>query len=104
MPISVRAKQFLPFDAVKGLREALKKKESVPEARHELSEELALELNEKMQKIQKGVNVTVTYYYIDTYIQLTGTVMQFDPVFRTLEVDETVIDIDDILDLMLEDE
>ena len=101
MPISERAKQFLPFDAVKGLREALKKKEMVSESRHEVSEELAMELNEKIQAIQKGSTVTVTYYYIDAYIQLTGTVIHFDPVFRTLEIDDIVIEIDDILDLDL---
>lgn len=103
MPIADRAKQFLPFAAVKGLPEALAKKEKVTSARVEVSEELAMELDEKMQHIHLGTTVTVTYFDCETYIQLTGTIVQIDTIFRTLQIDDTIIAIDDILDLALED-
>ena len=40
-----RAKQFLPFDALKGLQEALKEKEIEYEERKELSEETLNDLD-----------------------------------------------------------
>lgn len=99
MPISERAKQFLPFAAVKGLTEALAKKEKVPVPKVEMSEELATELNEKIHRIKKGMTVTVTYFYYDEYIQLSGIVVHLDDIFRTLRIGGTKIEFDDILDV-----
>lgn len=103
MPIADRAKQFLPFAAVKGLPEALAKKEKVAIAKVEVSEELAMALDEKMQHIHVGTTVTVTYFDGDVYIHLTGAVIGIDIVFRTLQVKESIIALDDILDLTLEE-
>jgi len=102
MPVSERAKQFLPFAAVKGLPEALAKKEIVSIAKVEISEEVAMELDEKMHRIQNGETITVTYYDSGTYVQLTGAVVQIDPIFRTLQIEDTFIEMDDILDLALD--
>lgn len=100
MPIPERAKQFLPFAAVKGLTEALAKKEKVPVPKIDMTEELAAKLNEKMQHIQKGATVTITYFCDDEYIQLTGRVVQADDVFHRLQIDDTKIEFDDILDVV----
>jgi hypothetical protein len=97
MPISERAKQFLPFAAVKGLNEALEKKEKVLLSKTEMSEDLALELNEKIHNIKKGSIVTITYFFADDFITLTGTVQQIDSAYRTIQIDDTSIDMDDIL-------
>lgn len=104
MPISERAKQFLPFAAVKGLPEALAKKERIPEIKVEMTEALAMALDEKLRRIQKGDRVTVTYYHTDAYVKLTGAVDHIDPIFRTLQIDDTMIEIDDLLDLDLMNE
>ena len=50
MPIEDRAKQFMPFAALKGLPEALaaKEKDTVPKI--ELSGEMAEELDQKMHE------------------------------------------------------
>jgi len=103
MPIADRAKQFLPFAAVKGLPEALAKKEKVTIAKVEVSEELAMELDEKMHRIQNGTTVTATFFDSGAYVKLTGTVNQIDTVFRKLQIDDAIIEIDDILDLALEE-
>ena len=42
-----RAKQFLPFDALKGLQEALREKEIEYEEKKDLSEDTLNELNNK---------------------------------------------------------
>ena len=103
MPIAERAKQFLPFAAVKGLPEALAKKEKVLESKIELSEEQAGALNEKIHFIQKGTKVTVTYFEIDKYVELTGTVFKVDSIFRTLLVEDYMIEIDDIIKIEIMD-
>ena len=41
MSMSNRAKQFVPFDALKGFQEAVRKKEKMPVPRKELAEEKA---------------------------------------------------------------
>jgi hypothetical protein len=99
MPLSERAKQFLPFAAVKGLTEALMKKEKVPVPKVEISEEMAEELNEKIHRIPKGMTVTVTYFCDDEYIQLTGMVDQLDVIYRTIQIGDAKISFDDILDV-----
>ena len=49
-----RAKQFLPFDALKGLQEALREKEIEYEEKKELSEESLDDLQKEFNKIEKG--------------------------------------------------
>lgn len=101
MPIAERAKQFLPFAAVKGLTEALARKEKVPVSKVDMTEELAANLNEKISHIQKGSIVTVTYFCDDEYIHMTGRVAHSDDTFHRLQIDDTMIEFDDILDIDL---
>ena len=58
-----RAKQFLPFDALKGLQEALRKKERELEnvERIELSEESLEELENKFNRIKQGDMINIKY-------------------------------------------
>ena len=56
-----RAKQFLPFDALKGLQEALREKEIEYEEKIELSEESLTELENEFNKIEKGSYVKIRY-------------------------------------------
>lgn len=99
MQVSERAKQFLPFAAVKGLPEALAKKEKIPVSKIEISEETAMILNKKINCIQKGASVMITYFCIDTYIHLTGTVLQLDSIFRTFQIEDKIVHLDDIVDI-----
>ena len=48
-----RAKQFVPFAALKGYEEALRAKEKIVVEKIELSEEKKAELDYKLQQIQK---------------------------------------------------
>ena len=54
MAAADRAKQFLPFAALKGLPEALAKKERVAVPKIVLSEDMAEELDRKIQEIVPG--------------------------------------------------
>lgn len=54
MPIADRAKQFMPFAALKGLPEALSAKEKITVPQIELDPEMADELDRKMHPPKKG--------------------------------------------------
>ncbi|WP_024347527.1 YolD-like family protein [Lacrimispora indolis] len=86
MDRSSRAKQFMPFDALKGVREAVGEKEQIIVPEHDLSEEKKEELDWKLRQIQIRDIVTVEYFMGREYVQVTGMVTRIDDVSRTLEI------------------
>ena len=60
----------MPFDALKGLKEALKAKEEklTRVAKRELSEEQQENLSEVITQLEKGMLVKATFYYKGTWI------------------------------------
>lgn len=69
-----RAKQFLPFDAMKGLKEAIHLKEYEHEkiTMGELSEEKANEISSLLSSLKKGDYVFVTYFEDGYYHKMEG--------------------------------
>ena len=63
-----RAKIFLPFDALKGFREALKEKEKVIVPKIELSEEETDRLSRLLLKIEKRMMVKIVYFKDGEYL------------------------------------
>lgn len=57
-----RAKQFLPFDALKGFQKALREKEIEYVEKKELSQEILEEISETLKTIEKGDTIKVVYY------------------------------------------
>lgn len=57
-----RAKQFMPFDALKGFQEALREKERVRVPKRILSEEEREELNRELSRIGKMDMVEAEYF------------------------------------------
>ena len=102
MPRSRRAKQFMPFDALRGLKEAIAAKERVIEPRRYPSEDAIAEINEKLLGLHKGQIVTVVYYgiYEQIYLQLTGPVTKVDPYWHHLQVGNTTIEFPEIDQLL----
>ena len=86
MDRSSRAKQFMPFDALKGVREAVGEKEQIIVPERDLSEEKKEELDWKLRQIQIRDIVTVEYFMGREYVQVTGMVTRIDDVSRTLEI------------------
>lgn len=95
-----RAKQFMPFSALKGLEEALAEKEKIVVPRIELSEDSAVELDRKMHTLERGKMVTVVYYHKDEYLKLTGVVAKIDEDSRILQIVNTKISFEDIFDIV----
>ena len=99
MPVSDRAKQFMPFSALKGLDEALRAKEKIVVPKVELSPEMAEELDYKMHLIEKGKMVTVIYFSNGEYVKVTRLVARIDETSRVIQIVNTKVRFDDILDI-----
>jgi len=100
MPVSERAKQFMPFAALKGLPEALAQIERAHTAtsKKELSEEMAADLNHNLLSLYPGQQATIYYYQAGHEQQITGTVTKIDSTFRYLLLDGKLrIAFDDLL-------
>ena len=99
MPVSDRAKQFMPFSALKGLDEALRTKEKIVVPKVELSPEMAEELNYKMHLLEKGKVTTIIYFSSGEYVKVTGLVARIDQTSRVIQIVNTKIRFDDIFDI-----
>ena len=102
MPAKTRAKQFMMFDAMKGLTEAIAAKERQCYLQKELTEDRIEELNRKLLELQAGDMVTLRYYcqYAKVYTKLTGKITKVDTFWKALQIDGKTIEfceIDDII-------
>ena len=97
-----RAKQFMPFAALKGYSEALRKKEKVVVPRAEVSEEYAEVLDRKLRKIKKKDIVTIIYFHNGEYLKKTGMVARIDETARILKIVNAKIGFEDIFDIKQE--
>ena len=100
---SDRAKQFMPFDAMKGLKEALREREE----RHNrvdkriLSDENIQKISNQLQRLSVGDCISVTCYRGFHEIVLSGKLTQIDFAFKFIYVDDEKILFDDIYDIKI---
>jgi len=95
-----RARQFLPFDALKGLQEAIKEKEICYIDKIELSEELQEELDIKLSQIEKGDKIYLKYYKNRQYIEKIGIVKEISQIKKKIILqDDVKISVSDILEI-----
>ena len=92
-----RAKIFLPFDALKGLREALREKERILVDKKILSIEEKEKISKKLIQIKKGMIIKVVYFENNEYIELEGMVSNIDFVYKKLIIVKKEIYFTDIL-------
>lgn len=116
MPVTDRAKIFMPFAALKGYEEAIEAKQKIVVPRIELSEEskeyLDLQLFKIDQLLLTGQHpiITVVYFQMDKsnkedggeYIQFTGMVSKLDRTARIIQIVDKRLRLDDIY--QIEDE
>ena len=94
-----RAKQFMPFAALKGYPDALRRKEKIVVERQELSDEYKEELDYKLRQIRKNDMVTVVYYCKGEYLKVTGMVSRIDETARVLKIVNTRISFEDLYEI-----
>lgn len=95
-----RAKQFVPFDALKGFREALAAKERVVLSKAALSEEALGELDHRLKQTIPGSILSVIYFHEGEYLKICGMVSGIDNAKRILTIVNTPIPFDDIYDIL----
>ena len=97
-----RAKLFIPFDALKGLKEALREKEKVLCEKKELTEEEIEEISFTLKQINKRDIVKVKYFASNEYLFLQGMVSSIDFTLKKIKVIKTITNFDDILNIEIE--
>ena len=99
---SDRAKQFMPFDALKGLREALNLKEYEHERciKGDISEEKIREMTNLLINAEKGCLVEVTYFIDGHYKKISGK-LKLNTEFKQIKVGEQSLFLDDIFDIKM---
>ena len=98
-----RAKQFMPFAALKGFETLLSAVARPKEARVELSEDQIDELNKVLQTIHCGEWVRIVYYNKQRYTELIGAVDMISEQLQILSVQGTVIPFRHIKELNMYD-
>lgn len=94
-----RAKQFLPFEALKGFKEAIKMIENKGDTKKELSEDNKNDINNTLKKLDKGNKVKVKYYYLTEYIEVISNFLKIDEITKVLYLKDTKINIEDIISI-----
>ncbi len=94
-----RAKQFLPFAALKGYPAALRRKEKIIVPKVEFSEDYQEQLDGKLRQIRVQDVVTAVYFREGEYLKVTGMVSRIDRTARVLKIVNTKIPFDDLYDV-----
>ena len=94
-----RARQFMPFAALRGYYDLIRRQERVREPKHELTEEEAERLSQKLVHVRRGDLVRIRHYDGDAYVWTEGMVSRIDLDLRFVAVVKRRIPFDDILDI-----
>lgn len=96
-----RAKQFMPFDAMKGLQEALRDREEKHNRvdRRERGEDALNALAIEITRLERGDKIKILYYHSFHEIEKVGTVEKIDMVYRYIVFAGEKIVFDDIYEL-----
>lgn len=94
-----RAVQFMPFDALKGFREALEQVEKFTEDKKEFCDDYFYVLNQKINKLKIGEKVLIKHYYELEYIETISVIKRIDKVYKKIYLVNSIIEIDDIIDI-----
>lgn len=101
--MSDRARQFMPFSALKGFGELVREKERIVVAKKELSVDDAEELSRKISSLEKGTMAKITHFCRGEYLVTEGILTGIDFTFRNLTIVKTRISFDDISEISVEE-
>ena len=99
--MSNRAEQFLAFDALKGLKEALREKEKIKVDKKDVSDEDSYTINQTLTKIKKYMIAKVVYNREGEYIQVEGIVSKIDKVYKKIVIVKEEINFNDIISISI---
>jgi len=98
-----RAAQFLPFDALNGLQEELRKREEIHSRveKIEIPEEKLAEISSTLFKVEKDCLAEITFYYCGHYVTVKDRVENKNTAYGFLVVNGSKIYFDDIYDIKI---
>ncbi len=103
MPISERAKQFMPFSALKGLNEALAEKELRYDEMPHLTDEEVDSINNTLAKIKPHDSIILDFNRFGRNRHIEGAVQRYDTALRAIEVNSVQISFDEIYNIILKE-
>ena len=100
-----RAKQFLPFDALKGLHEEMRKREELisREEKRQLLDEEIENLSTELVKLRKGDVVELVFFHLGHTIKLKGEITCKNLTFKYIIIQDIKIFFDDMYSLKIVD-
>lgn len=100
-----RAKQFLPFDALNGFREELKKREAKLKKveKIEFCDESLNNLQKKFDRVSVGKKVTGIYFKNGKYLKFKGTVSKINYTKKAIYFGEEEMFLEDIAEIKVMD-
>lgn len=95
-----RAKQFMPFDALKGLSDALRMKEYEVERvnKGDLTEEKIVEISKTLREIKKTDIVEIKYFCDGHYLTCVGKA-SLDVSKNIIKCNKIEVDFNDVMDI-----
>ncbi len=98
MDVRLRAKIFIPFEPLKGFRQALAERERLANvtSRRDLSQEQREEISAKLSALSPGDMVRVSHYVEDHYELTVGQVVRVSVPDGTITVEKTTIRFGDL--------
>ena len=99
MSRSDRAKQFMPFAALRGYEQMVKNCKVIPCEKKYLTEEEAQNLSDIALKIKKGDIIKVQYYKDNGYTFIEGAVTFIDLAVKKISIIKTEISFDNIISI-----
>lgn len=94
-----RAKQFMPFAALKGYYDIIREKQKILEPKKELAEFEIQNISNKLSQLRKGMIAKIKYYNFDSYTTFEGMISNIDFTFKNITIIKTKIKFDDILEI-----
>jgi hypothetical protein len=83
-----RAKQFVPFDALKGLQEELRIREErrTRVKKKTLSEDQIAKISRVLGRVEQGSNVAICLYSKGHYITIEGYVTEINQIYEYIKI------------------
>ena len=96
-----RAKQFMPFDALKGLQEELRRREEMHSRveKKVLSDDQMENISAELNKIQKGSKIIITFYDNGHYVTIEAMVAEINAIYRYIKMGTGKVFFDDIYNI-----
>ena len=87
-----RAKIFMPFDALSGFSDAIKRTEYIHDKKYNKDESIL----DKLRRLNISDRVEVKYYYNFEYISFIGQIKNIDYKKKLIRVSNSIINFEDI--------